>query len=127
MENTKRFLVIIKNVFFAYIITLVLYLIYSFALEFTSIPEATIPTITFVISIISVFIGSSMSVIKIKENGLINGGLVGMFYILLTYLVSSFCSVGFGINGYAFSMIIFNIIIGMIGGIIGVNMCKEGR
>ena len=47
--------------------------------------------------------------------------------ILTLYFLSSIFSTGFGLNGYAFSMIIFNIIIGMIGGIIGVNMCKEGK
>ena len=68
-----------------------------------------------------------MAVIKIKEKGMVNGALVGLIYILILYLLSSIFSTGFGVNGYAFSMILFNVIIGMIGGIIGVNMCKEGK
>ena len=122
MDNIRRWGIIVKNVIFTYVITLILFLIYSFVLEFTSVPESSIPTVTFVVSIISVFIGSSMTVIKIKENGLINGGLVGMIYILLVYLIISISTSNFSVTGYAFSMIIFNIIIGMIGGIIGVNM-----
>lgn len=123
----KRVTIILKNVFIAYCIALLMFLIYAFALEFTSIPESSIPIVALVVSMISVFIGSSFAVIKIKENGLINGGLVGLIYILILYLLSSIFSTGFGINGYSFAMIIFNVIIGMIGGIIGVNMCKEGR
>lgn len=123
----KRVTIILKNVFIAYCIALLMFLIYAFALEFTVIPESSIPIVVFVVSMISVFIGSSFAVIKIKENGLINGGLVGLIYILVLYLLSSIFSTGFGITGYSFSMIIFNVIIGMIGGIIGVNMCKEGR
>lgn len=123
----KRVTIILKNVFVAYCIALLMFLIYAFALEFTVIPESSIPIVVFVVSMISVFIGSSFAVIKIKENGLINGGLVGLIYILVLYLLSSIFSTGFGMNGYTFSMIIFNVIIGMIGGIIGVNMCKEGR
>ena len=36
---------------------------------------------------ISVFIGSSMAVIKIKEKGMVNGALVGLIYILILYLL----------------------------------------
>lgn len=127
MESFKRGVVILRNVFIAYFFTLVLYFIYSLLLEFTPIPESSIPLFGFISSMFSVFIGSSLAVIKIRENGLINGGLVGGMYILILYLLSSIFSTGFSLNGYAFSMIIFNIIIGMIGGIIGVNMCKEGK
>ena len=126
-RNVKRMAIIFKNVVLAYIITLVLFVLYSFVLTFTSVPESSIPLFTFVTGMISVFIGSSMAVIKIKEKGMVNGALVGLIYILILYLLSSIFSTGFGVNGYAFSMILFNVIIGMIGGIIGVNMCKEGK
>ena len=127
MENVKRMGIIIRSVIFSYIITLVFIVIYSFVLAFTSVPESSIPLFTFVSGMISVFIGSSISLIKIKEKGLVNGGIVGLLYILILYVLSSIFSTGFGVNGYAFWMILFNIIVGMIGGIIGVNMCKEGK
>ena len=127
MEGFRRGTVILKNVFIAYFITLLLFLVYSLLLEFTPMPESSIPLFGFISCMLSVFIGSSLAVIKIRENGLINGGLVGFIYILVLYILSSIFSTGFGLNGYAFSMIVFNIIIGMIGGIIGVNMCKEGK
>lgn len=127
MSNIKRFMIIAKNVVISYVITILLFLIYAFVLALTNVPESSIPLSTFVISMISVFIGSSLAVIKIKERGLINGGLVGLLYILLLYLLSSIFITGFDLNGYAFSMIIFNVIVGMIGGIIGVNICREGK
>ena len=126
MTTVKRFIIILKNVLASYAITLLLFMVYAFVLALTSVPESTMPLFIFVISMISVFIGSSLTVIKIKEKGLINGGLVGLFYILLIYILSSVFSTGFGMNGYAFSMILFNVIVGMIGGIIGVNMRREG-
>ncbi len=127
MESFRRGTIILRNVIIAYFITLLFFLVYSLLLEFTPIPESSIPLFGFISCMLSVFIGSSLAVIKIKENGLINGGLVGLIYILVLYFLSSIFSTGFGLNGYAFSMIIFNVIIGMIGGIIGVNMCKEGK
>ena len=127
MTTFKRFLIILRSIAISYIISIVLIMIYAILLANTSIPESTIPISTFVISLISVFLGSSMSMIKIRENGLLNGAIVGFVYIILLYILSSIFSTGFGINGYSFAMIIFNVLIGMIGGIIGVNMIKEER
>lgn len=127
MTNLNRIMLILKNVVISYAITLFLFMLYAFILEFTGVPESSIPLSTFVITMVSVFIGSSLTVIKIREKGLINGGLVGLAYILLLYILSSIFVTGFGLNGFSFSMIIFNVIVGMIGGIIGVNMCKEGK
>lgn len=127
MTTLKRFMIIIRNIAIAYSISLLLLMIYALLLTYTNLSESTIPIITFVISLISVLIGSSLTMIKIRENGLINGGLVGFIYIILLYVLSSLFSTGFGLNGYSFSMIIFNVLIGMIGGIIGVNMIKEEK
>jgi len=127
MSTFKRFFIILRNIGISYVISIILLMIYALLLAYTNISESTIPVITFVISLISVFIGSSLSMIKIRENGLMNGGLVGLIYILLLYFFSSIFSTGFGLNGYSFWMIIFNVLIGMIGGIIGVNMIQEER
>lgn len=125
MTGLKKVATIIVSVFLAYAVSLILFMIYALVLEYTNVSESSIPIITNVIEMVSVFIGSSLAVIKIKEKGLINGALVGFIYILLLYLLSSFLGSGFGLNSYSISMIIFNIIIGIVGGIIGVNMCKE--
>ena len=124
MNKKTRFFTIGKSVLIAYIITFILTLIYAILLSYTDISESTIPTCMFVINIFSVFIASSIAVIKIKENGLKNGGLVGLMYIIIMYLLSSLTSVGFAVSGYAISTIIFNILLGLVGGIIGVNIAK---
>ncbi|MBQ9280269.1 MAG: TIGR04086 family membrane protein [Clostridia bacterium] len=124
MSKTKRIFTILKGVVMAYMITFILILIYSAILTYTSVPETTIPTCVFVISMISVFIASSIMVIKVKENGLKNGGLLGLIYIVLLYILSSTTSSGFALTGYAIATMIFNILLGMVGGIIGVNIAK---
>lgn len=126
MSNIKKIGIILKNVALAYVIAMILFVVYAFILEFTNVPETSMPLFVFVTMLISVFISSSLSLIKFKENGLLNGGLVGLVYILILYILSSIFVTGFSINAYSFWMIAFSIIIGMIGGIIGVNMCKEG-
>ncbi len=121
-EFTKNIIRIIKGSVTAIILTLLLLLIFAIILTYTSLNENVINPVIIVISVISILIGSSISTLKISKNGLLNGGLVGIIYILTIYLLSSITSSGFGINLYSIIMIILSIIAGMIGGIIGVNM-----
>lgn len=124
MSKGKQFILVLKGVGIGYLITIILTLIYAASLAYTNVKESTIPTFMFVISAVSVFIASSIIVIKTKENGLKNGGLVGLIYILLVYLLGSLTGTGFGLTTYTITTIIFNILIGMVGGIIGVNIAK---
>lgn len=124
MDKRSRMFTIIKSVVIAYLITFTLIFIYSIILACTNVSEETIPTAVFVIGILSVFISSSISAIKIKENGMKNGGLMGLLYIGIIYLLGSLTSTGFELSSYAIATIIFNILLGMVGGIIGVNLSK---
>ena len=121
-EFTKNIIRIIKGSVTAIILTLLLLLIFAIILTYTSLKESIINPVIIVISVISILIGSSISTLKISKNGLLNGGLVGIIYILTIYLLSSITSSGFSINLYSIIMMILSIIAGMIGGIIGVNM-----
>lgn len=58
---------------------------------------------------------------KIRRNGLVNGGLVGGIYILILYIISSLLNWKFGLNMQSIIMIIVGTIFGILGGIIGVN------
>ncbi|MCI8361566.1 MAG: TIGR04086 family membrane protein [Clostridia bacterium] len=121
-EFVKNIIRIIKGSIISIILTLLLLLIFAIILTNTSLGENIINPVIIVISVISILIGSSISTLKISKNGLLNGGLVGIIYILTIYLLSSITSSGFGINLYSIIMIILSIIAGMIGGVIGVNM-----
>lgn len=127
MNWGKRWIIILRSIIISYGITLLLFGIYAFILVKTNVPESTIPVCTLILTLISIFMGSSLAVIKIKEKGLVNGGLVGGIYILILYLLSSVFSTGFSLHFYAIETIIFCCIVGMIGGIIGVNMIKHEK
>lgn len=51
-----------------------------------------------------------------------NGSMIGLFYILTVYLLSSLVGNGFELNPYAIIMIIASIVAGAIGGVVGVNL-----
>ncbi len=117
-ETTKN---IFKGIAIAMITTVVMLLIFSIILAYTNTSENTITPVIMVVTGISILIGSSIGSIKIKKNGIINGGLIGGIYILILYLISSILNWRFGLNIQSIIMIAVGMIFGILGGIIGVN------
>ncbi len=121
-ELTQNMMRVVKGSIVAIILTLALLFVFAMLLTYTSIQENTIQPVVIVITAISLLIGSSISTLKIKKYGLINGAAVGLIYIITIYLLSSLTGTGFSMNLNAIIMMAAAIIAGMIGGIIGVNL-----
>ena len=121
-EKNNNMVKIIKGSIIAMIITIIALTIYAAILAYTSVSETTMVPVVLTITGISILIGSSMSSISIKKQGIMNGGFVGLIYIIFLYVLSSIISVGFELNMNAIIMLVVAIFTGMIGGIIGVNM-----
>ena len=117
-NNIKK---ILKGSIISMLITIIALLIFASLLTYTSMSEATIPAVIIVISIISILIGSTICMAKVKKNGIVNGALIGLIYIMLIYLLSSIIQGNFAINIYSIIMIIGSTLAGAVGGIIGVN------
>ena len=94
-NNIKRIL-IGSGVSFA--ITIISLIIFSCLLTYTSISENTIPTVTIIITAVSILIGSTISMSNVRKNGIINGASIGFIYILLIYLLSSIIESDFSLN-----------------------------
>ena len=122
VKADKNIIRIIKGSAFSILITLILLFIYAILLTSTNIPESTMSVVVITITGISILIGSSISSFKIKKRGIVNGGLVGLIYIITIYLISSIALMGFSMNITSIIMLIVAIVIGLIGGIIGVNL-----
>ena len=60
-------------------------LVFSIILTYTNIDEKVINPVIMIVTAISILLGSSLGNIKIKKNGLINGGTIGAIYICLLY------------------------------------------
>ena len=112
---------ILKGVGISLITTLILLIIFSIILTYTNIQESVINPVIMIITAISILVGSSLGSIKIKKNGLINGGIIGAIYIVSIYLVSSLLNWRFTLNVQSIIMIVIAIVFGILGGIIGVN------
>ena len=120
--NENRTLInILKGVGISLIATLVMLIIFSIILTYTNIQENVINPVIMIITAISILIGSSLGNIKIKKNGLINGGIIGAVYIIIIYSISSILNWRFSLNIQTLIMIGVAIVFGILGGIIGVN------
>ena len=124
-EFKKNAIRIIKGSIFAIITSTVLLLIFALLLCYTSLSENTMLPVILVITGISILIGSMISTKRIRKNGILNGGMVGVIYIITLYLISSLFLGGFNLTFNSFIMLIIGIITGMIGGIIGVNTNRK--
>lgn len=104
------------------VLTLVLLFIFSIALTYTNISEATIEPMIIGITGISILAGSSITTSKIKKKGIVNGMIIGGIYIFLLYMISSILNTGFSVNTYTIIMMVIGMLAGAVGGIVGVNL-----
>lgn len=121
LEINNNIGIIAKGVIIAIISSMILLLIFSAVLTYTTIPENVSNPVIIVITAVSILLASQISTRKIKKNGIINGGIIGGIYIITLYLISSIVTGNFALGLSAIIMIIASIIAGMFGGIIGVN------
>lgn len=122
ISKEKNIIKILKGVMISIVISILLLTIYAVILTYTSTSESTIKPVVIIITGISLLIGSFISSMKLKKQGMINGGIVGLIYILSIYIISSIWLSNFSLDLESIIMIIVSIITGMIGGIIGINI-----
>ena len=120
-NNTNSIVRIIKGSAISIVMTLILLMIFAALLTYTNVNENTMPTVIIVVTALSILIGSEISTSKIKKNGILNGAIVGIIYIMFLYLISSIITRNFSLNSYSIIMIVTSVLIGGIGGVIGVN------
>ena len=120
-KNNRGITRIIKGLLLSFAITFISLFIFAILLTYTNLSESLIPVVTIALTFISILIGTMIGVRKMNKNGMLNGAMIGGFYVLLLYFISSILGTGFTMNLYTIFMIIGGILAGMIGGIIGIN------
>ena len=123
-NKNSNFINVARGSIIAITITLVCLVIFSVILANTEVAESTINPVIILVTAVSIFVGSIMSVSRISKRGIINGGIVGMIYFLAIYILSGIVNSNFSINISGIILIICGISAGMLGGIVGVNIKK---
>ncbi len=124
-EIKKKILCIVKGCTFSIVLSIILLTIYALLLVNTTISESTMMPVVLTITGVSILIGGTVSARKLRKNGLIYGGIVGLVYVITLYLASSISMVGFSLSINSFVMLAVGGIAGVIGGIIGVNLSAK--
>lgn len=120
-NNSNSIFDILKGTAISIVATLILLIIFSAILTYTSTNESTMPAVIIIVSGLSILLGSQLATAKIKKNGIVNGILVGGLYFAFLYIISSIVSKNFSMNNYSIIMMATSILLGGLGGIIGVN------
>lgn len=120
-ENSKPIISIIKGTAISFLATIIALTIFAVLLTYTELSENTIKPVIITVTGISILIGSSIGTRKLRKNGLVTGGAIGVLYILSIYLVSSVMNSNFVLSWISVIMIGVGVVGGVLGGIIGVN------
>lgn len=104
-KETKDISKIIKGSIIALILTIIMITIYAGVLSFTNVSENSMTVVLTVITGFSLLIGSSVTNMKVKRNGMLNGAAIGLIYFLGIYIISSIVTGNFSLNINSFIMI----------------------
>ncbi|MFD2169359.1 TIGR04086 family membrane protein [Tumebacillus lipolyticus] len=99
-------------------------LLTTFVMGWTSVAEANLSSITYVLNMISVLVGSMMAAKQAGNRGWYYGGLTGLCYAILITLLGLIVVSG---PAFSFNTIVQDILMALVGGfggMIGVNLRK---
>ncbi|AFK86694.1 MULTISPECIES: TIGR04086 family membrane protein [Thermoanaerobacterium] len=113
---------IIVGLLVSYIITLLFFIIYALVLTYTPLSELTLPTLTMLITIIGIVLSGAIAARNTRSKGWLNGGLAGLLYVLLMLFLGVYFVKEAGINAGIALKLIWGVVLGAIGGMIGINL-----
>ncbi len=124
LEKSKndKLIIVFKSVVLALIISLICIIIYAIVLSITPVSDNTMSIITQVISMISILAAGIFCGKSIQKKGWLYGLCVGIIYILILIPISMLLGETLTVDKYLFARLLMAAIVGLIGGIIGVNI-----
>ena len=122
VKNWNKGIYLLKGLVLSYIITCILILFSSVLLTYSSLSEMKMPLLNTITMLISITVGSIYTAAKVKEKGWISGGIVGIAYYIILIALNVIFLRPLVFDIFSASKIILSSVIGVIGGIIGINL-----
>lgn len=115
---------VLQGLISAFVVAILAVLLTAVLVTWTSIREANVPTITYVINVIAVVIGSFSAARKEGQRGWYFGGMTGLLYSTLITLIGIMLAASTFTFHHVVQIIILSLI-GGFGGMIGVNLGRK--
>ena len=127
-KNVGRWILdIVKTVIVAILTSMVLVLVLALIVKATSINETAITYINVSIKIISILIGCLVGFSRGGKAGWLKGLICGVLYVVCSFLVFSFISGSISLKDVTWLDFVTAILVGVISGILTVNVKKEPK
>lgn len=111
----------------AILLTLGIFVIGALLLTYTPLPEAAIAPIAIITQVLSVMLAGAVQASYAGHHGYLAGGVTGLAYTLLLYLVSLLVAGEIHFGSYFFILLIIGLFGGAVGGIVGINLFRAHR
>ncbi len=121
-NNSSYLLDIIRGTFLGLILTFILIIIFTIILTYTKLSEELIPLINSIIMILGITSGAVLTSRKLDKKGWLTGGLIGILYFLIIFIISKIFIKDFTIDKYLLIKGLIAVVTGCIGGMIGINI-----
>lgn len=119
MNNIKYYTI---SILISFLVTLIGISLASIIFAYTNINDRHLQTFVFGIMVLSVLTGATILARKLKQKGLVYGGIFGLLYCLLIYVTSSIAYTGIFFSNTLLIYLFICFLSGVVGGIIGVNI-----
>ena len=109
---------IFKGVMYAVISTLLFVLLFALIIKWANLGNAVIKPIMQVVKVLGIFLGVAIALRKAKSKGWLWGGLVGILYMVFTFLIFSLLDGNFQVGLGALSDLLFQTLVGVVSAVV---------
>ncbi len=121
--NKKDFFEIFKGVIFSLIISVLTVIVFAIIVKFANLSSKTVEIVNIALKIISILVGTLLAVGSGRQ-GLFKGGIIGLLFVLVSYLMFSLINGSFSVNPLTAFDVIFCLVAGLLSGVFAVNVRK---
>ena len=121
--NKKDFFEIFKGVIFSLIISVLTVIVFAIIVKFANLSSKMVEIVNIALKIISILAGTLLAVGSGRQ-GLFKGGIIGLLFVLVSYLVFSLINGSFSVNPLTAFDVIFCLVAGLLSGVFAVNVRK---
>ncbi|MCD2345324.1 TIGR04086 family membrane protein [Clostridium guangxiense] len=122
MDNVKICVSASLGVLRAFVITLIVILIFAFISTKIHFSDGITNMVIMVSTLISIMYGAIYASKKSGEKGWLNGLLVGILYIVIFYIVSIICGSSSKLEVRDFIRVVLAVLVGTLSGMLGINI-----